>query len=170
MWSSANCSAEQLSPSWSPGSQCITVAQVFRTLAERMVVCPSLRVRLYLDVHPDHQSGMSNTEIVRRFARKFVDRDWPTGLPWPEVYYDPRSLEGDPAGRASLHAKCVVVDREVALVTSANFTEAAQERNIEAGIVVRSARFASRLTDHFNSLAESQTLRPITLPAGPEYR
>jgi phosphatidylserine/phosphatidylglycerophosphate/cardiolipin synthase-like enzyme len=58
----------------------------------------------------------------------------------------------------------VVVDRRVALVTSANFTEAAQERNIEAGVVVRSERFASRLADHFETLAELRLLCRLNLP------
>jgi len=105
-----------------------------------------------------------DSEVIAHFARKFVEQDWPVGLPGPEVYYDPRSLGLHPAARASLHAKCVVVDRRVALVTSANFTEAAQERNIEAGVVVRSARFAGCLAEHFDSLAESGLLRALTLP------
>jgi hypothetical protein len=40
----------------------------------------------------------------------------------PEVYFDPRSLETDLDRRASLRAKCVVVDKEVAFVSSAKFT------------------------------------------------
>jgi hypothetical protein len=55
------------------------------------------------------------------------------------------------------------VDRRVAFVTSANVTEAAQERNIEAGVVVHSPRFAARLADHFDALAEAGLLRRLTL-------
>jgi phosphatidylserine/phosphatidylglycerophosphate/cardiolipin synthase-like enzyme len=55
----------------------------------------------------------------------------------PEVYYDPRSLETDGAQRSSLHAKCVVVDRSVAFISSANFTEAAQKRYRDMGITPR---------------------------------
>jgi len=137
---------------------------VFRGLAERMAAYPSLRVRLYLDVHRGRMDTSLDSEVVARFARKFIEQDWPVGLPGPEVYYDPRSLSLHPAARASLHAKCVVVDRRVALVTSANFTEAAQERNIEAGVVVRSPRFAGRLADHFESLTDAGLLQP--LPTG----
>jgi phosphatidylserine/phosphatidylglycerophosphate/cardiolipin synthase-like enzyme len=137
---------------------------VFRGLAERIAACPGLRARLFLDVHRGHQETTPDGEVVRRFARKFVDQDWPVGHPLPEVYYDPRSLDADPAKRSSLHAKCVVVDRRVALVTSANFTEAAQERNIEAGVVVRSARFAARLADHFDALVTAGLLHRLHLP------
>lgn len=137
---------------------------VFRRLAERMAACPSLGIRLYLDVHRGSQDTSLDAEVVSRFARKFVEQDWPAGHPLPEVYYDPRSLASDPTVRASLHAKCVVVDRRVALVTSANFTEAAQERNIEAGVIVRSQRFAARLADHFAGLVDAAVLRRVPLP------
>ncbi|MDB5310761.1 MAG: hypothetical protein JWO38_4963 [Gemmataceae bacterium] len=140
---------------------------VFLGLAERMAACPGLRVRLYLDVHRGHLDTSEETEILRRFARRFVEQDWPVGYSLPEIYYDPRSLSQDPAKRSSLHAKCVVVDRRVALVTSANFTEAAQERNIEAGVVIRSPRLAARLADHFGALADVGVLRPLTLPLVP---
>jgi phosphatidylserine/phosphatidylglycerophosphate/cardiolipin synthase-like enzyme len=53
--------------------------------------------------------------------------------------------------RSALHAKCIVIDGREALVTSANFTEAAQERNIELGLLVRSAEIASRIERHFQA-------------------
>ncbi|HJZ58640.1 MAG TPA: hypothetical protein VKE74_27105 [Gemmataceae bacterium] len=51
-------------------------------------------------------------------------------------------------------------------MTSANFTEAAQERNIEAGVVVRSPRFAARLADHFGALADAGMLKRLDFPDG----
>lgn len=138
--------------------------EVFRGLAERLAVCTGLHARLYLDVHRGHQDTSLDSEVMRRFARRFVEQDWPAGFPLPEVYYDPRSLATEAAKRSSLHAKCVVVDRRVAFVTSANFTEAAQERNIEAGVVVRSHRFAARLADHFGALANGGVLKRLAFP------
>jgi phosphatidylserine/phosphatidylglycerophosphate/cardiolipin synthase-like enzyme len=138
--------------------------EVFRTLAERMAAYPDLQVRLYLNVARGPKDTSLASEIVRRFARKFVEQDWPPGFRLPEVYYDPRSLDLDSPHRTSLHAKCVVVDRRVALVTSANFTQSAQERNIEAGVVVHSPRLAERLEDHFGSLADARDLVPLQLP------
>jgi hypothetical protein len=137
---------------------------VFGRLAERMVERPTLRVRLFLDVGRSRSDTSLDTEIVRRFARKFVEHDWPRGHPPPEVFYDPRSLRPDTVGRSSLHAKCVVVDRQVAFVTSANFTEAAHTRNIEVGVLVRAPRLAARLADHFGTLANAGTLCRVTLP------
>ena len=97
--------------------------EVFRCLAERMAAIPTLKVRLFLDVHRQPADTTLDAELVARFARRFRDNEWP-GDRVPEVFYDPRSLNMDAEKRSSLHAKCVVVDRQVAFVSSANFTEA----------------------------------------------
>lgn len=60
--------------------------------------------------------------------------------------------------RASLHAKCVVVDERMAFISSANFTEAAQIRNIEVGVLIRSEPFARQLAGHFMALADRRLL------------
>ncbi|HEY8504445.1 MAG TPA: DISARM system phospholipase D-like protein DrmC [Gemmataceae bacterium] len=134
--------------------------EVFRELAARMADRPAMRVRLFLNV-PRHPADTSlDSEVLRRFAARFRSREWP-GDRLPEVFHDPRSLATDPAERASLHAKCVVIDRRVAFVTSANFTGAAQTRNIEAGVLVRSEAFAAKLAEHFDALVEAGALKPI---------
>jgi phosphatidylserine/phosphatidylglycerophosphate/cardiolipin synthase-like enzyme len=135
---------------------------VFGRLAERMVERPHLRVKLFLDVQR-HPGDTSLPEaLVRRFAHRFRTQEWP-GDKLPDLYYDPRSLDLDAVKRSSLHAKCVVVDRRVALVTSANFTEAAQARNIEVGALIRDERFAVRLAGHFETLADVGLLRQLDL-------
>jgi hypothetical protein len=113
-----------------------------------------LAVRMFLDVQRARIDRSLSGQIVQRFAQRFRTREWP-GTRMPEVYYDPRSLETDGAQRSSLHAKCVVVDRSVAFISSANFTEAAQKRNIEIGALIRSPSFAERLDSHFDALAAS---------------
>ncbi|MFY9224595.1 MAG: phospholipase D-like domain-containing protein [Blastocatellia bacterium] len=72
----------------------------------------------------------------------------------PDLFYDPRSLSEDQQQRSSLHAKCIIIDRKIALVSSANFTEAAQTRNIEA-VVVRYEPFVERLANYFEGLQKS---------------
>lgn len=84
-------------------------------------------------------------------------RHWPWS-PRPRVFYDPRSLALDDAVRATWHAKCVVVDDEVAFVTSANFTERAQSRNVEAGVLVRNLHFTQQLRHQFESLVQSRAV------------
>ena len=133
---------------------------VFRRLAERMTEVPGLRVRLYLDVRRPYGDATPASELAWKFATRFRTEEWP-GETLPELYYDPRSLDENQDKRSSLHAKCVVVDRRVALVTSANFTEAAQSRNIEVGSLIRSATFAQELARHFETLATQKLLQPV---------
>ena len=61
--------------------------------------------------------------------------------------------------RAVLHAKCVVIDGRIAFVSSANFTEAAQERNIEVGVLVRSELIAERIINFFTALISTGAVR-----------
>jgi phosphatidylserine/phosphatidylglycerophosphate/cardiolipin synthase-like enzyme len=56
------------------------------------------------------------------------------------------------ARRFSVHAKCVVVDARRLLVTSANFSAAAQARNIEVGLTLVDARLAAQLRALFDAL------------------
>jgi phosphatidylserine/phosphatidylglycerophosphate/cardiolipin synthase-like enzyme len=65
-----------------------------------------------------------------------------------------------------MHAKCVIVDRSVALVTSANFTTAAQQRNFELGLLVRDDALAGSVWDHFDALVRAGVLRSLTLGDG----
>jgi hypothetical protein len=58
-------------------------------------------------------------------------------------------------------------DRCAVLITSANFTQAAQSKNIEAGILMRDADAAQRLDDYFSGLIRSHELLPFLLPIHP---
>ena len=103
---------------------------------------PQLKVRMFLDVQRGTGDTSAASELVHRFAHRFRTQQWPPDRPLPRLYYDPRSLELDADKRACLHAKCVVVDAEAVFISSANFTEAAQERNIEVGLLLKSCRLA----------------------------
>ncbi len=140
---------------------------IFKELADRMEQAPQLDVQMFLDIQRPPHDHSSPAEIVRHFAERFVRRECP-GRRLPRIYYDPRSLEVDHLRRASLHAKCVVVDEEHTLVSSANFTEAAQTKNIEVGIRLVSRGFAQRLVQHFESLAAAHLVSPIPVANMPE--
>lgn len=131
--------------------------ELFAPLAQRMDATPGLRVRFFLNVARTEQQAKAPAEdVLRAFADTFRAHHWP-GERLPELYHDPRSLQG-PATHAVLHAKCVVVDGLETLVTSANFTEAAQHRNVEAGLRVRDARLAAELTERFDELVRGGQL------------
>jgi phosphatidylserine/phosphatidylglycerophosphate/cardiolipin synthase-like enzyme len=126
--------------------------QVFRALADRMRDLPQLQVQLFLDVRRPAGDSSADSEIVRRFWQRFRSHDWPQDRPLPELFYDPRALDVMPERRASLHAKCVIVDEAAVFVSSANFTEAAQQRNVEVGLLMRSLSLADRLAGYFRAL------------------
>jgi hypothetical protein len=134
--------------------------EIFARLADRMQELPTLRVRLFLDVRRPAGSSVPADELARQFAAEFLRSEWPSTLP-PEMFYDPRSLSSDGMVRSSLHAKCVVIDRSISLVTSANFTEAAQLRNIEVGCLIRCKLFASQLVSHFDKLLEVGAIKKM---------
>lgn len=88
---------------------------------------------------------------------RFLAESWPFGPPRPALYYDPRTVE--PWSTASLHAKCAVIDRRKALVTSANFTSRGQERNLEVGVLIDDPAFARRLAEQWWGLVSAGLVR-----------
>ena len=59
----------------------------------------------------------------------------------------------------ALHAKCIAVDNELVFVSSAKFTEAAQNRNLEVGLLVRSVILSGRLSRFFETLVDRRFFR-----------
>ena len=133
--------------------------RAFADLAERMDAVAGLRVVLMLNIQRARGDTTASDHLVRRFADRFWGTDWP-GQSKPAVYYDPRSLDTDkPSG--VLHAKALVVDDAAVFVTSANLTEAALDRNIELGLLIRDPTLAKTTTTHFQALIDRDLLRPL---------
>src|SRR5262249_41995329 len=132
-------------------------------LAERLDQSPDLKVTFCLDVSRKGTDTSRDEELLDRYANEFVQSNW-SGTRLPGVYFDPRGLSRDGASRAVLHAKCIVVDNKSALITSANPTPAAYERNIEVGLVLRGGDLPAQLSAHFSSLIERGLLKPLGLP------
>jgi phosphatidylserine/phosphatidylglycerophosphate/cardiolipin synthase-like enzyme len=133
--------------------------RVFDLLSRRMDARPELRVTLLLNIERKRGDTSAAEQVVRRFTERFWQKQWP-GSARPRVFYDPRSIEADgPSG--VLHAKAVVADDEAVLVTSANLTEAALDRNIELGLLVRDPALAVSVARHFQLLIDRELLRPL---------
>ena len=136
---------------------------VLRALATRMDEIPDLGVTLVVNIERAKGDTRDDTEIIRDFADRFTKKEWP-GKRLPDVFFDPRALVPvGVVGRAVMHAKCVVVDERWVLVTSANFTEAAQSRNVEAGLTVGSSALARSLTRAFEHLISGGALMPLVV-------
>lgn len=133
---------------------------IFEPLAKRLQAKPTLKVILHVDISRGFQDTTVAAGIVARFANDFWKKQWPWN-PRPEVFYDPRALELDAKKRACLHAKFIIIDRKKVLITSANFTEAAQHRNIEAGVILAAPARAQQLATYFDQLRAGQELIQI---------
>lgn len=135
--------------------------KAFKIMAERMDAKPGLSVTLLLNIKRKWGDTTASENLVKQFANQFWAEDWP-GQRMPDTYYYPRSLDLE-ATTGVLHAKGVVVDDEAVFVTSANFTEAALDRNIEVGMLSRDRTLAASLATHFRVLIERELLLPLPL-------
>lgn len=133
---------------------------LFWGLATRMDQLPHLRVRLFLNIKRPHGSHISEIALLQAFAQNFRQQVW-TGKRLPEVFYDSRSLSKTLGSKTCLHAKCVIIDDQYLLITSANFTEAAHERNLEAGILLKDSAAAKGMKLQFERLVQSGQLKSL---------
>jgi phosphatidylserine/phosphatidylglycerophosphate/cardiolipin synthase-like enzyme len=135
--------------------------RAFEVLARRMDAIPALRVTLLLNIQRKRGDGTASEQLVRRFADRFWKEEWP-GSSRPGLFYDPRALDTEGPGGV-LHAKAVVADDEAVFVTSANLTEAALDRNIELGLLVRDRALAASVSSHFRGLIDGGLLHPLPM-------
>lgn len=82
----------------------------------------------------------------------------PASIRLPDLFYDPAALE-EGNKRTILHPKCIVADGRHALASSPKFTQAAFLRNIEMGVLIRSAAIARQLVSHFRGLIEARVMQ-----------
>lgn len=133
--------------------------KAFEVLARRMDAIPELRVTLLMNIQRKRGDTTSSENLVRSFADHFWKSDWP-GLSRPQIFYDPRALDQERPGGV-LHAKAVVADDEAVFITSANLTEAALDRNIELGVLIRDRAFALTIAGYFRNLIDRLQLKPL---------
>lgn len=131
--------------------------EFFTPIYTKMLGNPQFRVPMILDISRTRSDTSFSSEIVARFKDDFVHFNWP-GKPWPEIFYDPRGLENDSRRRAVVHAKCLIADSNTAFVTSANLTEAAQEKNVEVGVLIKDGEKAQQLRSYFEGLIETRLI------------
>jgi hypothetical protein len=97
--------------------------------------------------------AQGNVAWGRAVVALFFRLMWTFGDPRPVVYFDPRTADRHVA--VSMHAKCVVIDHEYTLITSANFTDRGQTRNIEAGVAIEDRGFAASLERQWFNLVDA---------------
>lgn len=133
-------------------------AEIFAPLHAAMKTL-GVTTEIFLDIRDAAPSGMAPHDHARAYVTKFLGKNWSFGPPFPTLYYDPRSAEE--RASASLHAKCIVVDVAKTLITSANFTDRGQTRNIELGVLIEDRDFAARVVAQWRSLLGAGVLEAV---------
>jgi len=124
------------------------LAPLHRSMADHGV-----QARFFVDVKQIEEGQVAEAHLAKLLGG-FVTHNWPFGEPRPRIYYDRRALTPGPPW-CSLHAKCVVVDGVKAFISSANFTQRGQERNIEVGVLIEDPGFAGFLARQWLGLIEA---------------
>lgn len=116
---------------------------IFEPLHQR-ALDRGLDIEFFIHLDPTGKNAQMTPENFYRYT-------WPWKDIRPRIHYDTRADGGDEQG--SMHAKCVVVDEAATFITSANFTSAAQNTNVELGVVIRDHDFATRTATQWRSLS-----------------
>lgn len=132
--------------------------EIFKELGQKVDSDPNFKVTFVIDVQRNGNTSVEEA-VLLKFKTDFT-KQWPAKR-LPDIYYYTRSLEQGNNEKYSMHAKCIVVDSEKSLITSANFTQAAHHRNIEAGVVIHSNEYAINLKSQFFNLIEAGVLKKI---------
>lgn len=133
---------------------------IFAPLVERWRERPTMAVKLFLDIPRPRNDTTIDSALVARYRKQFIEKEWP-GEKLPELYHFLPALESNATKRASMHAKVVVVDRSEVFVSSANFTNAAQTKNIEVGVKISHPASAVRVWDFFNGALREGEFSPF---------
>jgi phosphatidylserine/phosphatidylglycerophosphate/cardiolipin synthase-like enzyme len=133
---------------------------LFERLHEQRTRNPELKIIFHVDVPRPPVATKKFEDLLKNYVEEFRMRHWPWE-PLPELYFDLRALDSSSKIRASLHAKVVSIDRRKVLITSANFTEAAQQKNIELGVLCSLPHLATQVCSYLEGLRSSGKLRRI---------
>ena len=119
-----------------------------------------VHIRLILEFE-ESSEGQLSYDAMKAFPQALLNS--------AEVYYWPvEKRERNQAGRpGKLHAKVAIID-DATLISSANLTDDAFNRNLEVGVMVRNSVFLITTKTYLESLIAEATLR--RLPASVELR
>lgn len=131
-------------------------APLHRAMLDRQV---RARFLLNLQYKDNEQREKTEEAGAALLVNRFLSQQWKFDGPKPDIFYDPRTLKK--RSYVSMHAKVVVVDEARVLIGSANFTQRAQQRNIEAGVLLHDPTFAKQLVTQLQSLIDGGYVRQL---------
>ncbi len=127
--------------------------QLFQPL-HRVMTEHGVDVTFIVDIHASARTEGMAEAVARAEIDRVFEKQWPFEGERPAIYFDPRTAVRGSVDRpwASMHAKCIVVDRRHTLITSANFTDRGQTRNIELGVRIDDPDFATEVDTRWRTL------------------
>lgn len=118
--------------------------------ALQRAIARGVQVRVLLEQSQEH-GGHLTVDSIAMLQRH---------LSGAHIYeWDKTNVGASPT--ASVHAKCAVADGNVAFVTSANLSDAAMERNMELGVLLRGGQVPGLLDRHLAALVTTKQLREL---------
>lgn len=138
--------------------------QIFQPLMVNMAANPDLETHILLTIQRPYKSNIHPSNLLRQFSANFCQELWGTSRK-PEIFYDARTFDRpNTHEHFCFHSKFIVVDGEIILITSANFTEAAHQRNIETGILLKDLDIAKTIIDQVKLLIKEKIMVRLELP------
>ena len=101
--------------------------------------------------HSDQEIDRQRHQLGRVVAAQATLLQWPAD----------RRARDDQGHAGLMHVKAAVADAKVAFLTSANLTEAALERNMELGVLIRGGGLPTAIDRLFDALVESGELQVL---------
>jgi phosphatidylserine/phosphatidylglycerophosphate/cardiolipin synthase-like enzyme len=122
------------------------------TKALRDAIGRNVKINLLLELSTEHGGKVKQDSI------KMMDKLFPSA----NIYSWSTKAKTDSMQQiGAIHAKCAIADDKLALITSANLTPAAMERNIELGVLIRGGTLPLELHKHFGSMILSELFEKI---------
>lgn len=118
----------------------IGVGPVIDTL--QRAIDRGVRVDILLE-SAKHYGGKVDVDSIEFFKKE---------IPSANIYSWDGKLGFSDSYTGAVHAKCAVADERIAFITSANLTQAALERNMELGVLVRGGTVPKSLARHLEAL------------------
>ena len=128
------------------------VPRLVEKLEQALVRGVALRIVLGdREWHSDQEIDRQRHQLGRVVAAQATLLQWP-----------PERRPRDEQGHAGMmHVKAAVADSRVAFLTSANLTEAALERNMELGVLIRGGSLPASIDRLIDALLESEELQTL---------
>ncbi len=128
--------------------------------AQQEVLICSPWITHILDEFSDYKVKDDKKKINLKIITRLIKEDIDCGITDPDKFRILKDYGAEIRYNNGLHAKIVIVDNSVAIISSANLTKNGLSVNYEAGICLRDRNMVNKVTLFFNDVWEES--KPLT--------